>query len=78
MITFPEFQALLAKQLRISDPSTVLLSSRIQKDLGADSLDVLQLLMRLEDNYGYSIPDEELVKFVTVEDVANYLKIDIS
>jgi len=78
MITFQEFQALLAKQLRISDPASILPSSRIQKDLGADSLDILQLLMRLEDNYGYSIPDEELAKFVTVEDVANYLKIDIS
>ena len=75
MITFPEFQALLAKQLRISDPAGITPDARIQKDLGADSLDILQLLMKLEDNYGYSIPDEELAKFETVSDVADYLKI---
>ena len=76
MITFPEFQAILAKQLRIADPSEVTPASRIQKDLGADSLDILQLLMKLEDNYGYAIPDEELARFETVADVANFLEID--
>ena len=76
MITFPEFQSIIAKQLRIADPSSVTLDSRIQKDLGADSLDILQLLMKLEDNYGYSIPDEELAGFETVADVARYLGID--
>ncbi len=77
MITFPEFQAMLAKQLRLSDPSEVKPESRIQKDLGADSLDILQLLMKLEDNYGYSIPDEELAKFETVSDVLTYLQIPV-
>ena len=73
MITYPEFQAILAKQLRIADPDTITPASRIQKDLGADSLDILQLLMKLEDNYGYSIPDEELAKFQTVGDVLTFL-----
>jgi len=73
MITYPEFQAILAKQLRIADPDTITPASRIQKDLGADSLDILQLLMKLEDNYGYTIPDEELAKFETVGDVLTFL-----
>ena len=77
MITFPEFQAMLAKQLRLSDPSEVKPELRIQKDLGADSLDILQLLMKLEDNYGYSIPDDELAKFETVSDVLTYLQIPL-
>ena len=74
MITFPEFQAMLAKQLRLSDPSEVKPELRIQKDLGADSLDILQLLMRLEDQYGIVIPDKALATFTTVSDVVNYLE----
>lgn len=77
MITYTEFQAILAKQLRIDDPATIMPASRIQKDLGADSLDILQLLMKLEDNYGYTIPDEELAKFETVGDVLAFLGVAV-
>ena len=69
---FPEVQRILAKQLRIADPSTITPESQIKK-LGADSLDILQLLMRIEDDYGIVIPDEELATFVTVADVVAYL-----
>lgn len=74
MITFPEFQAILAKQLRIQDPSSITMESKIKKDLKADSLDILQLLMKLEDDYGYSIPDEKLAAFETVGDVVSFLE----
>lgn len=73
MITFEELQGVLAKQLRIKDTESIKLESNIKKDLGADSLDILQLLMKLEDNYGYVIPDEELANFETVGDVFAYL-----
>ena len=78
MITYPEFKEMLAKQLRLVDPSDVKPEARIQKDLGADSLDILQLLMKLEDNYGYAIPDEELVHFETVGDVLTYLQVPMT
>jgi len=70
---FEEVKAILAKQLRIADPETITLESKIKKDLGADSLDILQLLMRIEDDYGIVIPDEELVGFETVGDVVRYI-----
>lgn len=73
MITFPEFQAILAKQLRIKDVESITLESKIKKDLGADSLDILQLLMKLEDDYGYVIPDEKLATFDTAGDVFSFL-----
>lgn len=73
MDMFPEVQKILAKQLRIADPATITLESRIQKDLGADSLSILQLLMKIEDDYGIMIPDEELAKFETVGDVVAFL-----
>ena len=62
----------LARQLRI-DPERVTLDAQIKRDLGADSVDILQLLMRLEDDYGIVIPDQALAKFETVNDVVTYL-----
>ncbi len=69
---FEEVQKILAKQLRI-DPSKVQPESRIKEDLGADSLNILQLLMKIEDDYGIVIPDEKLAHFETVKDVVDYL-----
>ena len=70
---FERVQAILAKQLRV-DPADVTPEARIKKDLGADSLDILQLLMRIEDRYGITIPDEALATFETVGDVVAYLE----
>jgi len=70
---FDEVQKILAKQLRIADASTITMDSKIKKDLGADSLDILQLLMKIEDDYGIVIPDDKLITFETVGNVVNYL-----
>ena len=69
---FDEVQKILAKQLRI-DPSRVQLTSRIKEDLGADSLNILQLLLKIEDDYGIVIPDEKLANFERVSDVVEFL-----
>lgn len=69
---YEEVKTILARQLRIA-PERVTLDAQIKKDLGADSVDILQLLMRLEDDYGIVIPDQELAKFETVSDVVNFL-----
>lgn len=71
---FEKVQAILAKQLRIADPAKIKPESLISKDLGADSLDILQLLMKIEDEYGIVIPDETLAKFQTVGDVVAFLE----
>lgn len=69
---FEEVKTILARQLRVA-PERVTMDAQIKKDLGADSVDILQLLMRLEDDYGVVIPDQALAKFETVGDVVNYL-----
>lgn len=74
MEMFPEVQKILARQLRISDPEKIRPESKIKKDLGADSIDILQLLMKIEDDYGIVIPDEKLATFDTVADVVNFLE----
>lgn len=69
---FEAIREALAKQLRIA-PAKITLSSRIKDDLGADSLDILQLLMTVEEDFGIAIPDEKLATFSTVGDVVAYL-----
>ena len=70
---FEKVQAILARQLRV-DVEKVTPDAQIKKDLGADSLDILQLLMRIEDQYGIVIPDKALATFNTVGDVVTYLE----
>ena len=70
---FDKVKAILAKQLR-KDPATIKLESKIKRDLGADSIDILQLLMRLEYQYGLVIPDQALATFDTVGDVVAFLE----
>ncbi len=71
---FEELRVLLAKQLKIKDPSVIRPDSKIKEELGADSIDVLQLLMTLEDERGIVIPDEELATFTVVQDIVDYLE----
>lgn len=51
----------------------VTLETRIVEDLGADSLDVVELLMSLEDEFGLSLPDEVAMEMKTVGDIVNYI-----
>ncbi len=73
MNMFDKVKAILAKQLR-KDPALITPESKIKRDLGADSIDILQLLMRIEDQYGIIIPDESLATFETVGDVVAFLE----
>ncbi len=59
---------MLAKQLNL-DVKKVTTESRIVEDLGADSLDVVELLMTLEDEMGIAISDEEALNLKTVGDI---------
>ncbi len=64
-----KIQAMLAEALNLS-LDKVTPEAKIVEDLGADSLDVVELLSRLEDEYGIMIPDDEVENLVTVADVA--------
>ncbi len=64
-----KIQAMLAEALNLS-LDKVTPDAKIVEDLGADSLDVVELLSRLEDEYGIMIPDDEVENLVTVGDVA--------
>jgi acyl carrier protein len=64
---------LIVQQLGV-DESAVVPEAKFIDDLGADSLDLVELIMALEDEYGIEIPDEDAEKIVTVGDALNYLK----
>ena len=64
---------ILAEQLRISEKE-ITGESKIKEDLGADSLDILQLLFTIEEMYGVQVPDEKLATFATVNDVVAFLE----
>ncbi|MDD2709954.1 MAG: acyl carrier protein [Verrucomicrobiae bacterium] len=49
-------------------------TARFIEDLGADSLDTVELVMAFEEEFGAEIPDEEAEKLITVGDVINYIK----
>jgi acyl carrier protein len=68
---FERVKEMLISQLRLKNVE-ITPESRIKDDLGADSLDVLQMLMTLEEDYGITIPDEKLAEFVTVSDIVAY------
>lgn len=70
---FEEVSKILAEQLGIPQ-SKITPDSEIVKDLGADSLDVVELLMTLEDNTGKTIPEDKVTDLKTVGDVVNLLE----
>ena len=68
-----EIAKILSEQLGIPQ-SKVTLESRIVEDLGADSLDVVELLMQLEDNTGKTSPDDKVASIKTVGDLIKTLE----
>ena len=70
---FEELVAILCDQLPLN-VADITMESRIKDDLGADSLDVLQLLMTLEEEKGITIPDDVLPNLKTVGDIVSYIE----
>ena len=69
---YEKVRQLICEQLGKS-PDKVNMETKIVEDLGADSLDVVEMLMALEDEYGISLPDEVAMKLHTVGDIVNYI-----
>ncbi len=68
-----KMKEIIAEQLDVSEDE-VTLEASFKDDLDADSLDLFEMVMALEDEYDVEIPSEDLTELNTVEDVINYLK----
>ena len=67
-----KIKSILAEQLDV-DVEELTLETDIARDLNADSLDVVEILMSLEDEFGISIPDEAIPQIKTVDDIVNFI-----
>ncbi|EGK59730.1 MAG: acyl carrier protein [Selenomonas massiliensis] len=72
MATFDKVRDIVVEQLG-SEADEVTLESTFIDDLGADSLDIVELIMAFEEEFNVEIPDEAAEKIKTVQDVVNYI-----
>ncbi len=72
-MSFEEVAKIIADQLKI-DLDTIKPESKLIDDLKADSLDIVELVMELEQRYNLEIPDEVMPTIVTVKDVVDYIE----
>ena len=70
---FEEVKDILAENLDL-DPNTIELTSDLAADLGADSLDAIDIVMSIEDQYGIEVPNSVIENMKTVEDIVNFIE----
>lgn len=68
-----KIREIVVEQLAV-EPEQVQLESSFQEDLGADSLDTVELIMAFEEEFGIEIPDTEAEKIKTIKDVIDYIE----
>lgn len=73
MSVFEKVKGIISEQLGV-DESDVTMESSFIEDLGADSLDIVELVMALEEEFDIVIPDEDAEKIRTVGEAVNYIK----
>jgi len=67
----------VSRTLKDVDESKVNMDTSFEQDLGADSLDLVELIMELEENYDFTIPDEDAQKISTVGDAVRYIEANV-
>lgn len=72
-IIFSQLKDIIVDQLGV-EPADVKLNSKFKDDLGADSLDTLEIVMQVEDHFNIIIEDEDALKVLIVQDAVDYLE----
>ncbi|WP_296647089.1 acyl carrier protein [Romboutsia sp. 13368] len=71
---FEKVRSIVSEQLSIDDVDTITLETSLTDDLEADSLDAVEVIMALEDEFGIEIPDEEAENFKTIGDICKFIE----
>jgi len=72
-MVFEKVKGIIAEELGIEE-DTILIDSDLSEDLGADSLDAIELIMEIESQFDVEIADNEATKIKKVSDIVNYLE----
>ena len=72
-MVFDKIKEIIMEQLSV-DESMVTMETNLMKDLEADSLDAVEIIMAIEEEYGSEIPDEEAERFQCVSDIVEYVE----
>ena len=72
-MVFDKLKEIIVEQLGVEE-DVVTPEANIQEDLGADSLDIVDLIQTIEDEYDLSIPDAAVEEIKTVNDIVNYIE----
>lgn len=71
---FNKVKSIIADQLGIDDLDSITPASQLVEDLEADSLDAVEIMMAVEDEFDIEVADEEAEKFKTVQDICDYIE----
>ncbi|CZT98098.1 acyl carrier protein [Plasmodium falciparum IGH-CR14] len=71
--TFDDIKKIISKQLSVEEDK-IQMNSNFTKDLGADSLDLVELIMALEEKFNVTISDQDALKINTVQDAIDYIE----
>ena len=72
-MVFDKIKEIIMEQLQVEE-SEITMDTNLMKDLSADSLAAVEIIMAIEDEYGFEIPDEEAEKMQTVQDLVNFVE----
>ncbi|MEH2408243.1 acyl carrier protein [Nostoc sp.] len=70
---FEKVKKIVAEQLSVEDDTKITPQSKFMDDLGADSLDTVELVMALEEEFDIEIPDEAAEQIISVQDAVDYI-----
>ncbi len=70
---FDKVKDIVAEQLSVEDKTKITPQSKFMEDLGADSLDTVELVMALEEEFDIEIPDEAAEQIISVQDAVDYI-----
>lgn len=72
-MTFDKIKEIVKDQLGLDESTEITATTSLMNDLEADSLDAVEIIMAIEDEFGVEIPDEEAEKFKNIGDIATYV-----